>query len=398
MRRLHVCTIFEHAKNVNWRPSLCGIAVGDQIIIKEMYRSGEGKRLEVIHKTISEVRELILAAAKRDIPIVISDFKKHIQAFDLPLNVPYRVYDLHLPEITTGVKRSDITSLTRILEQMRTQKSHAYQKLIADAAVVYEDLQKTGLVVGYEHVYPIYSQRTFSGRSKTTGFNIQGLSDNFSVWSPQYPEHNLLIYFDWVCADIRVASLLSGDQKLASTFEQSDPYTAMMEEINAESEVKIGRDEAKLFLLKSINSMDFSSDALYAVYPGLGRWIMRCKEQLNGPDGYLQTLLGRKFRVLRAKNQLAVLNGAMQGSVAHAMQNVIRRIWDRLGTRLLTEIHDSLVVSSSKRAIGDTIEAVVDVMTHPFRGLLEDDPVFPVKVSIGKVWKKWKLFKIYRNA
>ena len=142
--------------------------------------------------------------------------------------------------------------------------------------------------------------------------------------------------------------------------------------------------------------MDFHSEALSDIYPGLGEWIMKCKSRLDGPSTSLQTILGRRFRLAHAKNQLAVLNGVMQGSVAHAMQRVVRKIWDEIGTRLITEIHDSLVVSSPRNKIGDTVDMVADVMLHPFDGLLEDNPSFPVKVSVGKKWKKWKLLKVYR--
>jgi DNA polymerase I-like protein with 3'-5' exonuclease and polymerase domains len=106
--------------------------------------------------------------------------------------------------------------------------------------------------------------------------------------------------------------------------------------------------------------------------------------------------LGRKFRLAHAKNELAVLNGVMQGSVAHAMQSVVWKIWKSIGTRLITEIHDSLVVASSRQDVSDTIDLVSKVMLHPFKGIVDTNPAFPLKVSIGKKWKKWKLLRVYR--
>jgi len=90
----------------------------------------------------------------------------------------------------------------------------------------------------------------------------------------------------------------------------------------------------------------------------------------------------------------------MQGSVAHAMQLTIRKVWERLGHRLLMEGHDSLVVTASPDAgeIKATISAVVPIMLHPFQDVLPDNPAFPLKVSIGKRWKKWKLYATYRQS
>lgn len=109
-------------------------------------------------------------------------------------------------------------------------------------------------------------------------------------------------------------------------------------------------------------------------------------------------MLNRKFKLARAKNELAVLNGIMQGSVAHAMQRTIRRIWEKLPTKLVGEIHDCLVMSSSpdQKEIKSIIEIVTPIMMHPFEGIIEDNPRFPLNVSIGKKWKKLKPYKTYR--
>ena len=161
--------------------------------------------------------------------------------------------------------------------------------------------------------------------------------------------------------------------------------------------------ECKTYLLKSINSMDFTSVALSSVYPQLGAWIGRCKRILSKEDSsdqYLETLLKRKFKRANAKNDLAVLNGVMQGSVAHAMQLSMRRIWEEFPQMLIAEIHDSLVVSChpTKRHVRSTIETVAEIMLHPFKGVLKANPAFPLKVSVGKRWKKWRTMRIYRES
>jgi hypothetical protein len=385
----------------NSRPRIAGIKSGDKYITKHLFRPGEGKLLAEIYGHIDEITKLFGVAADRQIPIITSDFKAHLHTYNIPLTTQrHEVYDTHLPDVKfNGDRESDERLLKQILDKLATQKLKPYQKVLGNAAVVYEDLERTGLIVNHCLAKPKYSQKTFSGRSKTSGFNIQGMTEEATVWAAQSSPEEVLLYFDWVCADIRAAAILSGDEKLSQTFVNSDPYTAMTEEINADSTGKITRSESKLFLLKSINSMDLESIALAKIYPGLGEWVRKCDAEMHS-GAHLETLLHRKFRLATAKNKLAVLNGVMQGSVAHAMQLVVRNIWEQIGPRLITEIHDSLVVSCSadSRRIQQTIDLVSSIMLRPFAGLLCDNPVFPLNVSIGKQWRRWQPYLSFRES
>jgi hypothetical protein len=398
MSDLYVFTIFE---SDGGRPRCTGVKAGDKIKIYDLFRPGARKIIGTINQHINIIRSLFIRANNKGHRIVTSDFKNHLAAFGLPLELrPYNVYDLHLPDVRpTDTATKDADLIRRVLDKISNYQVKEYQKVLANAAVVYQDLQTRGLSNNYVPVWSVWSQKTFSGRSKTTGFNIQGFVDQHLVLPPGVSDRNVLIHFDWVCADIRVASLLSGDTKLQGAFDNSDPYTYMMELINAQAREPISRDECKIFLLKSINSMDFTSIALTKIYEGLGSWIGRCQKLTREPGGFLETLLGRRFRVAHAKNELAVLNGAMQGSVSHGMQNVLRRVWEKIPYRLITEIHDSLVVCSppDPAEVRATIATVAPIMLYPFAGLLPDNPVFPLKVSIGKKWRKWKLLAVYRH-
>ncbi len=403
MSNLYVYTLFDKKTKL---PRCTGIKDGDKVIMVELYRPGEKKSLESIFKHVKTIHKLILASSEQGRSVVLSDFKNHIQAFDLPCSadVYYDVYDLHLPDITpTDSSQKDHALIRKVLSRISEVTVREYQRVLANAGVVYQDLENHGLKVNYATRYPVWSQKTFSGRSKTTGFNIQGYSDHEKIRTITMPDDSVLIHFDWVCADIRVASLLSQDENLKRAFDSSDPYVVMMDILNKESVEKITRDECKTYLLKSINSMDFTSVALSSVYPQLGAWIGRCKRILSKEDSsdqYLETLLKRKFKRANAKNDLAVLNGVMQGSVAHAMQLSMRRIWEEFPQMLIAEIHDSLVVSChpTKRHVRSTIETVAEIMLHPFKGVLKANPAFPLKVSVGKRWKKWRTMRIYRES
>lgn len=394
MQPIYLYTLFNQRTG---KPCCVGMLIKDEITIKEIYRPGSGKLLKEVEDNKSFVRNLLIAAHKKNIPIITSDFKLILQHFDIPISRKmHNIYDLHLPSIEPVSKRQDGETLNIILNSMAKYKPIAYQKLLANAAVVYEDLERTGLVYNYKKVKPLYSQKTYSGRSKTSGFNIQGLGDPSLIWPTNYSENDLLIHFDWICADIRAAALLSKDEKLMQSFVDSDPYTFLMNEINHGSEEKLTREESKLFLLKSINSMDFMSIALTDIYPGLGRWIREVRTNLEKDNGYIETLMGRKFYARTAKNKLAALNGAMQGTVAHFMQIVVRKIWRMLGVRLITEIHDSLVICypPNDPNFPKVVDAVANIMLRP---LGAEGPVFPLNVSVGKKWKKWRPYRTYRE-
>lgn len=395
MSSLYIYTLFEK----DGKPCCTGIKIGREATVFDLFRKGSKRLVAEIYRDRALIRDLIVGASWRGHKIVTSDFKSHLVGYKLPLDTrQYNVYDLHLPELkSTGSQVKDWQVVRQVLDKMAQQTTREYQKLIANAGVVYQDLENRGLLVNFCHMHPLWSQKTFSGRSKTSGFNIQGYTEPFQILPTTSHERDVVIHFDWICADIKVAGILADDRKLLRTFQASDPYEAMALELKPHGQVT--RNECKIALLKAINSMDLLSTALTEVYPALGRWIERCRVTMQRGDGYLETLLGRRFRITQAKNQLAVLNGIMQGSVAHGMQNVIRKVWERLGSRLIAEIHDSLVVTSppDQHEIRATIKTTGEVMLHPFAGLLPTNPAFPFKVSIGRRWREWKYLETHRG-
>lgn len=398
----YLYTLFDHQTGY---PRCAGLYVDDKIVTYDLYRPGAGKKIRIINDAISEIRDTIISLNDNGYKIVTSNFKKNLLTYKLPIDSRlYNVYDLHIdvqsdPIRSTNSQSKDNYLLRKILERLSDKPCYEYQKLISNAAVVYQDLENRGLYVNDELFKPEWSMLTFSGRTKTSGFNIQGFNEDQHVRAIDSPNNNVLLHFDWISADIRIASLLSGDDLLIDSFKVSDPYTEMLNFFRNNNIRDIDREECKRYLLRSINSMDITSDA-FIIYKKLGRWIKYCYEATMNRDGVLETILNRKFKVSKAKNSLAVLNGVMQGSVAHATHAVVRKIWERIGSYLLAEIHDSFILSvpNDSSIIRSTIDTVVPIMMYPFDGLLSDNPVFPIRVSVGKKWKKWQLFEIYRES
>lgn len=388
----------------NQRPCCAGIKIDDKVTIYDLFRN-TGKPIAPIYKSIRNIKDFILKVVNTH-KIITTDFKRSLKTYDILLDQrKINVYDLNLEKQlasvrSTGNQAKDHVIVRRILDKMCKTDCKSYQKLLADASVVYEDIERRGLIVNDTLLKSQWSTHTYSGRSKSTDFNIQGHSDSDIISTPAYTIKPVLLHFDWIAADIRVAALMSGDEKLLASFKESDPYTYMMQLVNGMSKDKLTRSECKLALLKAINSMDLSSVVLGDVYPDLGKWIHKCEKVTTDQDGVLHTILGRPFKMSQSKNALAMLNGVMQGSVVHAMQSVIRQVWEKLSQQFVAEIHDSIIMCcpQDNMIIRSTINIVTEIMLHPFKGLLDSNPAFPLKVSIGKKWKQWQLLETHREG
>ena len=387
------------------KPRCAAIKIGDKVTIYDLYRPGAGKSLQSIKNAISSIKDFLLDSLDKKHSICTSNFKQLLVTYDLPLYLEsYDVYDIHLDRSNSLIKPTnnqakDHLLVKAIIDKMEKRPLQEYQKVLANAAVVYQDMHKKGLTVNDMPVYPEWSQVTFSGRSKTSGFNIQGYYNDDLVLPTGTMPNYVLLHFDWIAADIRIASILSNDAILEEAFINSDPYQKMADMLQQGSDASISRDDCKLAMLKAINSMDTSSD-VFSMFPTLGAWIAKCRDITNNSEGVLQTVMHRKFKVSQAKNALAVLNGVMQGSVAHAMQIVVRKVWEKFNNNIVAEIHDSLIVASppDNNVIRSMINIITKIMLNPFEGILEHNPSFPVKVSVGKKWKKWKIYETHRQS
>jgi hypothetical protein len=269
-------------------------------------------------------------------------------------------------------------------------KPKYWQVVRSRASVVYANLQRRGVIYGYELKHPIWG-RAYSGRSKCTGFNVQGLRQEHLT---NVNSDNIYLNFDWVAADMRAVAIMSGDDKLRAAFESSDPYQVLVDHFNSGVETdKLSRNEGKRLMFKSVYSLDNDNPAL-DFYDGFKIWISECRAKLRR-DGYLKSILGRKFSIAKDRTEKSVFNATIQGSVAHAMQICLRRVWDLFPDNVLTENHDSLVVTCSKDDAKNKINEISKIMVQPFDGILKNNPQFPIKVSVGSGYKKWNSYRRY---
>lgn len=369
--------------------------------IFHLYHKSTGIPVEEAENNIAKVRGIIVALILKKYSIITSDFKRVIKAFNLDLSESVDVYDACLDSkyhiACSDIKESE-KLVSKVAEHLANKEPKAWQRLFANAGIVYDDLEYRGVLVAGTMKYPNWLQTVYSGRSKTTGFNIQGTTADFDVRNPIHQQDNIFLHFDWKAADIRIAALLSKDDKLLDISYHKDPYLAVAEDLGLPESA---RKEAKRNLLQAINSLKVDAEAVL-LFPKLADWIRDSRRKL-AKEGVLESILGRKFSVKRAEAEKkknpkrSVFNATMQGSIAHAMHRCMKDVWDLVGDRLLCEIHDSLVVTcpNDPKYITQVKNDVVDILKHPFEGLLSDNPSFPITVNIGLKWRKWKKLNVY---
>lgn len=389
MGNLCIYTIFDYDRYPHI-PLMTGILKNGEVEFHTLYLKGTKITLYDIEVSKSIITEYI-----KNYDSIINDFKSHVNAFNLPRDHSYYAYDTHniiQNKVTTILECKKIIAAN--LAAMTKIKLDQYRLLLSNAQLVYQSLEDTGVMEGRQERKPIYGL-TYAGRSKTSNFNIQGAGDDADIYHMNM-DYEYFIQFDWISADLRVASILSGDAKLQSTFRESDPYTEIANELST-PEQEITRTQCKLDMLSGIYSLNFTSPSL-EFYPKLNEWL---KDTASGMDdrGYTKTILGRRFDLdAEGTNRRSVFNGIFQGSMAHAMHNALYQIYRAFPNNILTETHDAVILASDKGSIQEIIKKVSQIMVTPFKGLIEQDVVFPVRINIGTRWRQWKRYKEIRNG
>lgn len=355
---------------------------GEMLSKHVLFLRGTGKKLRDIYSDIEDLAHIIKTRR-----VVINDFKAHLGGMKLELSTDYDVHNFEIAGEAGADEKENNQLLAKLIARMRGSKIGEWRKLNANAQSVYQFLENRGVYKDGKEVHPRYSTDTFSGRSRTVGFNIQGATAETDICLDRH-DLDLFVHFDWIAADLRVASILSDDDDLAETFEKTDPYTEMANELGS----GFSRSRCKLEFLKSIYSLDVDNPIL-ELYPRFLDWMKSEIEKMMS-EGFLRSILGRRFN-LGEDNERSVFSGVISGSVAHAMQASITNIYRTFPDNLLTETHDSITMACSSRDVRAIITGVKDVMIKPLANF-EYDEIFPLKTYVGRRWKKWRPYREYR--
>jgi len=378
------------------RPAFFHYENPNKTISFEIFRSGSGRTLNETFKRFDGAAELLSWAAQGDLRSPnIGDL---IRVFELEeLHGETQARDYAFSSIKTiGDSTKDAILCRKLIELVKTTPDRPYQTILAKAQSVYAGLERTGLMLNYTKMNPKWSWDTYSGRSKCFDFNVQGWSEPDAIYQPTIPYECLQIHFDWICADFRVASILSGDPALIHSFEDSDPYTFLSKRLSGSAHEM--RDDAKLLLLKTINSLDYNDQIIKGEFPKLCAWLEKTLVGLRESKSSYN-IVGREFVIKTDRSERSVFNAVLQGSVAAAMQNSLWRVRRMFPNYLVTDIHDGLVLSvpNDKQVAMHVIDSVGKMFLRPFQGVFNTDLVFPYRVSIGKRWKEWKEARVVRS-
>ena len=380
---LFFCSAFDFSKNPP--QPLLSCLFDDEVRKPELLDVYGGKGLL---RSASTNKQKICDLVK-DREVVILDCKAHFDSFDL---LPKECWEASPTMHVQGRNLSSLELKKTLLKCMSviTKMNGGpafWRKTVADAAVIYAKLQKRRLTSNGAFVHPIYHLDTFSGRSRVTGFPLQSVGAEANL-APE-SDFDYFLHFDWLSADMRMAAVLSEDEDLAASFLNSDPYT------NLSKMLQLPRDECKISLLAAIYSLSLDAPIL-SCHPKFKQWMAETVEKIQS-DGYADSVLGRRFHVVEGgSDDRTVFNAVIQGSVAHAMHLVLKKVFASRAANVFTELQDAPVLTVRRDEVGEVVEEVVEAMLHPFEGVLDGEHVFPVRVSIGKHWRKWRRFKTFR--
>lgn len=367
------------------KPLISIIYDGTVFEFKVLYLKNSGMSLYDVENNKNHIKSLFTKE------VMTTNFKKYILPFNLNVDYDYIVYDKHVEGVQYDDKSSIHILKKRLLQnvdKILSVEKEKYQLLFANAQIVYQKMENKSIFLKDAKVCPKYDF-VVTGRSKTTGYSIQGSTDNDDIYSPTHI-NDYFIHFDWIAADLRIAGIMSNDELLLNSFNESDPYELLSREL-----VGIERSKCKLDFLRGMYSLNFD-DSCIVLYPVLHKWL---KDRYNTiiDHGYSTTILKRRFYLNENnENMKTVFNAMFQGSIAHAMHSVLRKINRVCPENLFTETHDSVVLVSKKQDIVEIVNKVSQIMLHPFQNEMKENPKLPLKVSVGKKWKQWKQIAEYR--
>jgi len=352
------------------------------------YAPGTNLILEKIDENIENIRSYFDGAIDGTHTIVTNHFKSALQAFEL--HVPETEYDIY--DIASRIPTQ---SLMQSIERIGN-KVHLWQKLLANASVIYWEMERTKLLHNELVRAPIWTPDTTTGRSRCTGFNIQGLPREDTVINvirtDQNTENDILMHFDWTAADSCVAAYMSQDQELTTSFLINDPYSHLSEVLGK------SREECKRMWLVAVNAQNLNSE-VFEVYRVLKLWCMEQLKKLH-EDGYLRTFYNRTFRMQNdtKDEQLRVFNSVLQGGTAHLMHAALFRMYHIPNVKVIADLHDGLVLICSAAALLDVLRAAKPIMSRPLDDI---DICMAFRVSICKVgegWHHWIPIRVCRDG
>lgn len=348
---------------------------GNNVKFLPLYLKGIGTRLDQVFDNLNIIKELLLSG-----DVIINDVISLLRHINInPMSDTYKIYENSRAGLSQSTEEKDVRDqLKHMLIQASKTPKQPWMLAKGNASVVYSYLERRGVMCGPHLYHPTIDTKTFTGRSRSAKFNIQGATAEDPIKHTD-PNNNIFVCFDWMAADIRMSGYLSGDEFINNSFIESDPYTKLSELLDGE----FSRDECKLEMLSSIYALNPNAPIM-SMFPQLREWLNNSMKSYID-DKPLHTILGMPIPHGAMKS---VVNATVQGSVAECMQSVLHKIRN-ISSYIMMEIHDSLVIACDQKSVNMVIRTIGKFMKDPLGDIVDNGPIFPVRVSIGKKWKQW---------
>lgn len=232
------------------------------------------------------------------------------------------------------------------------------------------------------------------------------------------PPGSVIVSADYSQIELRIMAHLSGDKTLIAAFQNGEdvhrrtaaevfgiaPENVSSEQRRYAKTINFGLiyGMGQYGLAKSLGIDNLSAknfiDRYFARYPGVAEYMQRTKEQAAA-QGYVETLFGRRLYLpdihnknanARAGAERAAINAPMQGTasdlIKRAMIDVRNWLSDGIGSKLVMQVHDELVLEVPEAELDLVKEKLPQIMAKVDEGMLNVPLV--AEVGLGMNWEE----------
>lgn len=328
-----------------------------------------------------------------------------------------------MKKTSTGAKSTNISEL------MKLQGMHpiineiiSYRELVKLVSTYIDNIPE--LVDKNNRLHTIFNQTgTTTGRLSSKNPNLQNLPKKtdlgMNVRKAIVADKGFcLVSFDYSQIELRVAAIVSGDEKLIRFFKEGrDIHAAVAAEVFdvVQSEVTSEmRRRAKIINFGILYGMGVNAlrqnlncsreeaqkfyDEYFREFEGMARYVEEIKEVVR-KRGYTTTVLGRRryfpqinspLEYVAKEAERMAVNAPLQGMAADLIKMAMVKldgIFNEQGlknkARLLLQIHDELLYEIR----GGEVKEIVPIIAKEMQGVFKSQVPIEVNISIGNNWK-----------
>jgi DNA polymerase-1 len=241
------------------------------------------------------------------------------------------------------------------------------------------------------------------------------------------PAGSVLVSLDYSQIELRLAAIISGDQKLIDAFVAGeDIHTAVASAVFAVPHAEVTKDmrrRAKVINFGMLYGMGVNAlkaalgegttqaearefyDHYFATYGTLARWLDATKAQAQR-EGFVTTLFGRKrffsgitshLPFIRAQAERMAINAPVQGTAADIIKRAMiditamvqsQHVEDRV--HMVLQVHDELVFEIDESLVQSIVPRIATIMESALMGKETHGVPLVVDGAVGKNWGDMK--------